>query len=80
MLELKTCHNEYQLVNKVIEIIKQFKNIIIITCSYSKRILSYLNLLYPNNSYIYIVDKIPDIFSNKLGSNVMVLVLYVLIF
>lgn len=60
MLELKTCHNEYQLVNKVVEIIKQFKNIIIITCSYSKQILSYLNLLYPNNNYIYIVDEIPD--------------------
>jgi glycerophosphoryl diester phosphodiesterase len=60
MLELKTCHNEYQLVNKVVEIIKKIKNIIIIICSYSRRILSYLNLLYPNNNYIYIVDKIPD--------------------
>lgn len=29
-------------------------------CTYSKRILAYLNLLYPNNSYIYIVDEIPD--------------------
>jgi len=60
MLELKTCQNEYELVIKVIELIKNIKNIIIITCSYSERILEYLNLLYPNNSYIYIVDKIPD--------------------
>lgn len=59
MLELKTCHNEHHLVNKVVEIIKKIKNIIIITCSYSKRILAYLNILYPNNSYTYIVDEIP---------------------
>jgi glycerophosphoryl diester phosphodiesterase len=61
MLELKTYNeNEYQLVNNVVEIIKKINNIIIFTCSYSKKILEYLNLLYPNKNYIYIVDEIPD--------------------
>ena len=65
MLELKTCYDEYELVNKVVEIIKKFKNIIIITCSYSKRILAYLNLLYPNNSYTYKKIKIKGVITDK---------------
>lgn len=61
MLELKIYHNEEkQLVNKVIDIIKNYNSIYINICSYSIKVLQYLNIIYPNNDITYIVDKIPD--------------------
>lgn len=61
MLELKIYHNEEkQLVNKVIDIIKHYNSIYINICSYSIKVLQYLNITYPNKDITYIVDKIPD--------------------
>lgn len=61
MLELKNyTNNKRIMVKKIAKIIKNYNNITIFTCTYSKKILKNLNILYPNNNYIYIVDKIPD--------------------
>lgn len=59
-LELKKYYNnELVLVNNVVEIIKNYKDIKIILCSYSKTIISLINQLYPNITKSLIVDTIP---------------------
>tara|TARA_B110001450_G_scaffold115482_1_gene109200 strand:- start:808 stop:1503 length:696 start_codon:yes stop_codon:yes gene_type:complete len=61
LLELKVYHNEEkQLVNKVIDIIKNYNSIYINICSYSIKVLQYLNIINPNKNITYIVDKIPN--------------------
>jgi len=60
MLEIKNYGNDEKIVVKqVTDIVKIYTDIEIVICSYSIKILKYLNILYPNNNYIYIVDKIP---------------------
>ena len=59
-LELKNYYNnELQLVNNVLEIIKDCNNITIIPCSYSRKIIKHINELYPSIKKSLIVDEIP---------------------
>ena len=55
----KYYNNELTLVNNVVEIIKKYKEIKIILCSYSKTIISLINQLHPNITKSLIVDTIP---------------------
>ena len=60
-LELKAYNNdEIILVNKVVDIIRNIKNIQIIPCSYSLKILEHLSKIYMYKNISYIFDKIPD--------------------
>ena len=60
-LELKNYYNnELKLVNNVLEIIKDCNDIKIIPCSYSRKIIKYINELYPNIEKSIIVDEIPS--------------------
>tara|TARA_Y100000389_G_scaffold29433_1_gene25054 strand:- start:1205 stop:1918 length:714 start_codon:yes stop_codon:yes gene_type:complete len=60
-LELKNYYNnELHFVNNVLEIIKDCDNIKIIPCSYSRKIIKYINELYPNIQKSFIVDEIPN--------------------
>lgn len=58
-LELKSYyHTDKILVDKVLEIIKKYKNIEIILCSYSRKIIKYLKNKY--HKYSLIVNDIPN--------------------
>ena len=62
-LELKSYYdNDYILVNEVINRLKNnnHENIEIILCSYSRKIIEYLNINFPNYKKSLIVDKIPN--------------------
>jgi glycerophosphoryl diester phosphodiesterase len=61
MLEIKNYGiDEKVVVKQITDVVKEYTDIEIVICSYSIKILKYLNIIYPNNDYIYIVDKIPN--------------------
>ena len=67
-LELKSYyHTDKILIKKVLDIINKYKNIEIIICSYSRKIIKYLKNKYEKISLI--VDEIPEDYINFVKTN-----------